>query len=329
MNKIKITVLTDPLFYGKYLFFEYAKYVIKSARNLLFKPKSFYYALNYGGHPAVTRSLLAGFSKCKIDFNYNPKKIGNLSDTVLVLAGVRTLKQAIYLKKRGYVSKIFAGPNIATFTKDENYLLGSAEIDLLIVPSEWVRSIYLEDIPSLKDKILVWPAGVDVNYWSPKNNQKDRILIYNKYGDSTRDIKPYIKFLKESSLKFDILEYSKNNSYASEEYRDLLQNARLVIGFTGGSESQGIAWAEAWAMDVPTLIQSKSSNIIRDRNVLSSTAPYLCSSTGLFFNNFDDFKIKLRACLHDDNSFFPRNWVIDNMSDEVVAKKLYKKILSC
>jgi hypothetical protein len=329
MNKIKITVLTDPLLHGKNLLFGCGKYIIKSLMNLLLEPKSFYYGFTYGGHSAVTRSLLTGFSNCKIDFNYNPKNIRNLSDTVLVLAGVRALKQAIYFKKKGYIKKIFAGPNIATFTKDENYLLGSPEIDLLIVPSEWVRSVYLEDIPSLKDKIFVWPAGVDINYWSPIKNNKNRILIYNKYGNFKNDISKYINYLQQSSLKFDIVENSKKKSYTSQKYKDLLQNARLVVGFTGGSESQGIAWAEAWAMNVPTLIQSKSSNIISGRNVLSSTAPYLCSYTGLFFNNFDDFINKLEVCMHENNKFFPRKWIIDNMSDEVVAQKLYKKILSC
>ena len=104
VNKYKITILTDPLPIGMNFYFILLKKIFNLIKNLVSRQKrfkNFYYKKwSYGGHPAVTRSIITGFKKCKINFNYNPQEIGNLSDNVLVLAGIKTLKQAIYLKKK-------------------------------------------------------------------------------------------------------------------------------------------------------------------------------------------------------------------------------------
>jgi hypothetical protein len=330
MNKFNVTILTDPLPIGNNLPYVFTKYIFRLLRNLILRPKQFYYGSNYGGHPAVTRSLVTGFKKCKIIFNYNPIKIDNLSKNVIVLSGLKTLKQAIYLKKRGYIKKIFAGPNIVTFSNEQNYLLSAPEIDVIIVPSKWVRSIYIKDLPSIKKKIFIWPAGVDISYWSPKlKKPKNKILIYDKISsiDGSK-LKSYISFLKSLSLDYKIISNLKSYHYTSEQYRELLQSSILMIGFTN-SESQGICWAEAWAMNIPTLLNFKSVNLIQGRRVPISTAPYLSSDTGLFFKDFGDFKKKLKKALNNPQHFSPRKWSSQNMSDEVMAKKIYKKMLSC
>ena len=330
MNKSKISILTDPLPFKRNYIIQHSKNFFRFLRGNLFKNKLIRQKTIYRGHPAVTRSLINGFKKCKIEHNYNPKNINNLFDAVIVLAGVETLKQAIYLKKKGYIKNLFAGPNILNFGNEHNFLIGSSEVDLIIVPSEWVRSMMLEDLPSFNDKICVWPAGVDTDYWSPtKNIHKDRILIYDKGDESPSRLDLYINFLQKFSFKVDIVRYNKKKSYTPEKFKNKLESAKLMIGFTGGSESQGIAWAEAWSMDVPTLIESKSSNIIHGRHVMTSTAPYLNASTGDFFDNFRDFRTKFNSSLNNSEKFKPRDWVINNMSDEVIAQNLYNKISQC
>ena len=101
MNNQKITILTDPAPRGEFFISEYFKLFLKSIRRKVLKPKSFYYGSEYGGHTAVTRSLINGLELCKANFDYNPKDISLFSDVVVVLAGVKTLKQAIKLKKKG------------------------------------------------------------------------------------------------------------------------------------------------------------------------------------------------------------------------------------
>jgi hypothetical protein len=60
----------------------------------------------------------------------------------------------------------------------------------------------------------------------------------------------------------------------------------------------------------------------RGRIFASSTAPYLSDSTGLFFSSVVEFEDALGKWEASRNTFHPRQWVLDNMSDEVCARQL-------
>ena len=62
MVRPKLTVLTDPVPVGRYLFSEQAKRVGRALRRLI-KPLPLYRRSVYRGHPAVTRSLVEGLKK--------------------------------------------------------------------------------------------------------------------------------------------------------------------------------------------------------------------------------------------------------------------------
>jgi len=100
-----------------------------------------------------------------------------------------------------------------------------------------------------------------------------------------------------------------------------------MLGFVV-CESQGLAWAEAWSSDVPTLILKRTSNVLQGRVYKNSSAPYLCSENGLFFDDFEDFKNKFKYWEGHREQFSPRAWVLENMSDEACAKRLFKSISS-
>jgi hypothetical protein len=337
MSKIEnlrlISIVVDPIPYGNYLFSEIFRRSTRFILNKFFKNPFWYNpkflrssSKKYRGHFAVTRSLIYGFKANEIDFNYQPIFPWQIGDIFLVLAGIRSLKQAIDLKKKKLIKKLVAGPNNITFASESKFLISSQEIDLIIVPSDWVKKLYLEDCPSLKNKIFVWPAGVDCKFWhSRKCSIKNKILIFEKQAKGpVGPIKPYYDYLKLLGYSVDILKYGE---FTQDEYLKKLQESSLMIGFSR-DESQGIAWAEAWATDVPTLLWKNSSNYINDRKFLCSTAPYLNSKNGMFFDNFEDFKVKFQYWRSHKGQFSPRDWVLSNMSDEVCAKSLYSKIIS-
>src|SRR5882757_3664812 len=97
MKPFKLTVFTEPI----------------SANGFIPRVKSFLRPLKfflqgkkapqqkkYGGHYAVTRSLVEGLQKIGADFNYNPMREKDISENVIVLAGVERLKEAIELKNK-------------------------------------------------------------------------------------------------------------------------------------------------------------------------------------------------------------------------------------
>ena len=69
-------------------------------------------------------------------------------------------------------------------------------------------------------------------------------------------------------------------------------------------EIQGLAMAEAWAHNKPTLIKAGRS-------------PYLTDDTGLFWNTTDELKKFL-------SQFSPYKWVENNMSDKISVQNLIK-----
>jgi len=332
MTKPKLTILTDPLPIGRDSLPEASRRIARGMKYLL-KKRDFASHSRFRGHFAVTRSLVEGLEKIGFDFNYNPNQLSELADTVVVLAGVRTLRQVIRLKQQGKIRRLFAGPNIVHFSSDFDSILASPEVDAAITPCYWVMKSYIQDCPTLRGRIFSWPAGVDPNYWMPDLKLKrHHILIFDKrtIEADPRRVEPYVQYLQDLGWSVEIL--TRVNGvigYSPSQFRELLQRARLLIGFTLGSESQGIAWAEAWAADVPTLLLRNNQNVCHGRLLEVSTAPYLCDQNGLFFDDFEHFKTQFSYWQAHRLQFAPRAWTLVNMSDEACARQLYEKVMSC
>jgi len=327
MTRPKITVLTDPMPWGLELLYESARRIARSLRDTLSPNQQYFNHPKYRGHFAVTRSLIEGLQQINASFNYNPRYPWSVADTVIVLAGARTLRQAIRLKQQGRIKKLFAGPNIVIYSSDYDSILAAPEVDAAITPCEWVVDIYLEDNPTLKDRIFAWPAGVDIHYWQPDPAiKRDSILIFEKQNKGpVGPVAPYADYLRALGWTVQVIQYG---TYTHDQYLHILQRSCLMLGFVV-CESQGLAWAEAWSTDVPTLILKKTTNLYKGRHYKNSSAPYLRPQNGLFFDDLEDFKTQFSYWETNREQFTPRAWTLENMSDEVCASLLYKKVIEC
>lgn len=326
MNRKKFTILTDPIPYGNEFFHEGFRRLYRFFRAIIKLNLGYFNNQAYRGHFGVTRSLLIGMSQVNISFNYNPILLASVADTVIVLAGVRTLRQAIKLKQKGKIKRLYVGPNVVVFSSDYDSILAHPEVDAAITPSDWVNDLYLEDNATLSSRIFSWPAGVDTSFWRPNLGLiRNTILIFEKQNKGpVGPIEPYVDYLQKLGWKVQVVKYG---SFTHEEYLRLLHEACLMLGFVV-CESQGLAWAEAWSSDVPTLILKRTSNVLQGRVYKNSSAPYLCSENGLFFDDFEDFKNKFKYWEKHREQFSPRAWVLENMSDEACAKRLLTSISS-
>ncbi len=272
------------------------------------------------GHYGVTRSLLNGLKRLGVDFVYNPISANLVTDTVVALAGIDTLENAINLKRQGKIKKLFAGPNIIVMPYNHNYIIASKEIDVCIVPSEWVGHLYQMDAPSLNDRIRVWPAGVDDNYWVSSNNRLDtnKVLVYWKTEsyDFCKNVETILSSYGWSPI---ILKYG---SYNNETYKKLLNSVSFAV-FISTSESQGLALAEAWAMNIPTIVWNPKKFSYEGKSFnFGSACPYLTKYSGQDWENFDEFKDIISKIKNQLPLFSPRKWVLENMTDEICAQNL-------
>ena len=103
--------------------------------------------------------------------------------------------------------------------------------------------------------------------------------------------------------------------YRLEQFRHELRNCGLAV-FLSDCESQGIALAEAWSCNVPTLVWTSDKHY-----PLQHVAPYLSGATGQMFEGQDDLRTLLAGSWMTDY-LRPRKWVLENMSLERSAEIL-------
>jgi glycosyltransferase involved in cell wall biosynthesis len=281
----------------------------------------------YPGHFALVRSVVEGLRSIHADFNFNPRRFGDLAHVVYAPAN-EALRQALELKRRGAVDYVVAGPVNALFADESGGVLLSPEIDLVIVPSEWTIDFY-EGFPGLVAKSRVCPCGVDAEAWKPAGATKERCaVVYWKSGDE-RFCEAVEAIVRQCGLEPLRIRsrHGEHGIFRSSDYREALD--RSVAGvFLSTFETQGIALAEAWSMDVPTVVWDPQGDAEwRGRTFKArSSAPFLTPTTGASFRTIDDFSTVLRATLRRLTEFQPRQWVLQHMTDAVCAKALYELI---
>ena len=245
---------------------------------------SLFHRKKIGGHYAVTRSLLHGLNKNKIKYNFNSNII--ISKTVIVLSGTETLQFAITQKKKGKIQYLIAGPNISVLPSFDNKILASKEVDICLVPSKWVKEKYEEDSPELLGRIKIWAAGVDEIYWSPQNS---------------------------NIIKYHALIYLKNTNAPIKEVKELLNQFKIPYI---------IIYYEAWAMDVPTF--SWNPGFFKYQNYFFenvSSSPYTTKQTGNLWNSIDELALLIKM-YNKKNTYFPRKWILNNMTDALCSNNL-------
>ncbi len=265
------------------------------------------------GHFAVTGSVLRGLRKLGLPMNYNPKTIDEVGDHLFVLVNIDALYQAIELKRQKKIKTLTVGPNILNNPSEFNHVLGSPEIDWYIAPCNWARDCNVEEEPLIKNKTAIWYAGVDTEYWKLQESKKETktMLVYWKTEPESFCIE-IENILHKHGWKTRRLRYG---SYSHEVYKQVLNEVDAAI-FISSSESQGIALAECWAMDVPTLVWNPGRVFVHNRWVEANSAPYLTAATGFLWQTITEFEELLNNFEQLKKKFKPRAWIIDYMSDE-------------
>lgn len=265
------------------------------------------------GPRAVLESLTRGLQALAFPHVVNP-----LTPTAYthVLSGVQTLKYAIKKKRQGKIEHLIAGPAIGIAPDTDARILLSPEIDLILLPSQWVKDFYISCAPSLEEKIRVWPAGVQVPKQYSHRTHK-RVLVYVKNEDTKA-----LEKIKESctlhGYAVTILTYG---SFKQETYFSHLYTSDFMI-YMSNSESQGIALQEAWVRNVPTLVYSRGywEYGTYRWNDTRIGAPYLTYDTGSFFSTSDDIPATIASFITSISNRNTRALGME-LSDEACAKK--------
>lgn len=265
------------------------------------------------GPQAVLRSLELGLKENGVVYKLN-SPLGNGIDVACVLSNASTLRWAIAQKKLGKIKKIIAGPNIAISPNDDGGIWRDKNLDVIIVPSLWVKEHYINEAPELAGKIQIWAAGVEKV--ELKNYKKTiDFLLYNKLynNELVGSIKKHL-----NNLGFKVVElvYGK---FTQAEYFKLLEQAKFEI-YISESESQGLGMFEAWARNVPIFVWERGFWKAKNYSWKGNTAsPYVAEQLGDRFKDFEEFKLKLPTFMKSD--FAPKYFVDNNFTNKISAEK--------
>jgi hypothetical protein len=176
-----------------------------------------------------------------------------------------------------------------------------------------MREIFERREPKFANRIRVWPAGVDDDYWKPSGrSQRDTVLIYDKRMPERAD--ELFTKLKEIAPRVQIVRYgdARRDKYQLYEFRAALDRSSCCV-FLTENEPQGLAASEAWSMDVPTFVFREP------RYAGVDTVPYLTPSSGRYWTSFEELLVLIRGL--SQAQYHPREWVLQHMSDEACARQ--------
>jgi glycosyltransferase involved in cell wall biosynthesis len=264
-------------------------------------------------------NLCKGFDYFKIPYTKNlPFELLKKNDRVIVLGIGKKV-----LEDYNQPNKIIAGIGLMTHPAEWPTLFLDYPIATYLQHSNWTKTIYERWYG--KGSCNIWPAGIDTEYWKPTNNGiKEHILIYvkflwNKEQNQSLLLNPIVRTLKTNQIKYKIITYG---NYLPQEYKGLLLNSIGMI-FLCEHESQGLAYQEAMAMNVP--IMSWNQGYWLDPNrfkwketqpVTSSSTPYFNENCGDNFSNYIEFERKWPNFLNKANrgGYNPRTFVLENLT---------------
>jgi len=256
-------------------------------------------------------------------FNYNPKRYSDLGDHVHVLGGTKALQMAVALKKKNKIRHLSAGPNVFLDAFESDKLVMASELRTYLCPSEWVVDFFGTQVAECREKLRVWAAGVDPDYWTPAEGgarfKRNCVLYIKNYNDHE-----FIKKIEQACIsegyRVNLIKYG---SYSKEEYLACLQQADFMIA-VGTTESQCLAHFEAWSANVPVICFRQDVYNYQGRVYKASSSPYLNQQVGFFFQNIGELALILK-----DNKIFslkPREWILNAHTDKLSAANFLEKI---
>jgi len=247
-------------------------------------------------------------------------------DKIIVLGiGKNVLKG--YNKK----NKIVAGIGLMTHPNEWRTIFEDYPLATYLQHSTWTATIYNRWYGENTSKI--WPVGIDTYYWKAEETaaRKD-ILVYVKFlwdkeKNTTEILQPILNLLDDHQIDYKLIAYG---SYTIKEYKKILTNSIGMI-FLCEHESQGLAYQEALAMDVPIFAWDQGFWLDTNRftwgeknPVPASSIPYFDATCGEKFKDLEEFNSKLPRFIESikKGRYEPRNYILKNLSLEKSAERM-------
>ena len=215
--------------------------------------------------------------------------------------------------------KTLMGPNLFVIPEENRFICN--KFKSFIVPSQWVKDLYVRS-PLMNGKAIdVWSVGIDTKKWRRESNDgfaiKQDCFIYFKNREQS-ELMEVKKTLDKLKFSYRTIEYG---SYDEQELYDLCQTSRFAILLTG-TESQGIAYMNILSTNMPCIVLNKSHwqyNANQFINHPATSVPYFNEKCGLILNSIQQLESSLGGFNPCD--YAPRDYILANHTQKISAEK--------
>jgi hypothetical protein len=234
--------------------------------------------------------------------------------------------------------KVIFGPQFFVFPEDHSHPLRTHTFNtdkfFYNTLSEWNQITHKNFWNDCSMNIVPIPFGIDTDSIQPVTNleKRNKILIYFKHRH------PHdLNYVINNIPKDESIAVFNYGSYSDSEYKRSLQETKFVI-WIGSHESQGFAFQECMAMNIPILlwdVKTMCDEFIYGRNsfteykdkgfeLKATTANVWSEQCGIKFQDKEDFE----KCFDEMNkswmNFNPRKEIEENVSLTVAYHNLLK-----
>ena len=291
-----------------------------------------------GGQKRVFLNLCAGLERLGVPYRINDFR--SLRRNPEAIAGV--LGKAPLFFGQQWSNPILLGPSVINHPIDHPHLLRDyPDIRRLLVPGPWMVAMCQ---PTYGDAVHAWPIGIDTDYWHPIREASTPaldVLVYDKLlWNRERKVPalltPLCEQLDQAGLRYQVIRYGH---YQPEQYRALLGHSRLMV-FLCEHETQGLAYQEALACDVPVLAW-QGSGVWEDPDYYPdrvrfgpvSSTPYWSPTCGERFAGITDFSTQLQRLLDQlcslQSPYAPRQFILAHLGLETSAQAYLGHLQAC
>jgi hypothetical protein len=272
-----------------------------------------YYNGNGRGPGKVVDNLILGLQKLNVPFRLNPNEDNSWVNFIL------QEHSSLYSEK---IHNSIIGPNICVLPIDNSVVM-SQSYKKIIVPSEWVKNLYMKWIP--EDKIHVWPAGINTEKFYENSKQEKEIdcLIYFKRR-SINELNLIKNFLQSKNLSFVVIEYG---SYNEETFLTTIHKSKF--GFIlNNTESQGIAVQEIMSCNLPLMVWDVQFWEDRgdENKVLASSVPYWDKMCGEKYYTYNEITNNIDNFILNLSNYTPRKFILENLNIIKTTEMIIKLI---
>ena len=225
--------------------------------------------------------------------------------------------------------RVIYGPQFFVFPDDQSHpIWKNVHNDRFVYNtlSDWNLKLHKRMCSSIQ--FVARPFGIDTDSIPVANVQRNKVMVYCKHRDSAL-YRHVFDTLSSKQVEYTTVTYG---SYHDADFKNMLMDTKFVV-WVGCHESQGFAFQETLAMNVPILvwdvhtmcdeIGSNGRSDYSDPTLHATTASYWSDECGIKFYDAAELSGKFDEMMDRYTEFKPREFVERELSLGVAFRKMF------